>query len=97
MSNKVKLHIPTEQYGYVEFEVELEPEDAIAHYNEIVRAARAGDGLEKKEFDAFIDRYLEGEDNHIEQYEKMNAEQKTIVQCIKRSLARIDYKHKKQA
>jgi hypothetical protein len=90
---KATLHFPTEQYGYAEVEVEVNRiEDALSAYRAVVKPQT---GLEKKEFDAFIDRYLLGDKNHVEDYEKMNEEQKMIVQTIKRSLARIKSREQK--
>lgn len=87
---KAELHIPTEQYGFVAITLEdFDPESVRETYNTYKAAFQAKAGLEKKAFDAFIDRYLQGEKNHVEDYEKMNDEQKMVVQVIKRSLARI--------
>ncbi len=84
---KATLHFPVEQYGFAEVELEVSsPEEAIAAYK---AATKQNEGLEKKSYDGFIDRYLMGEQNHVEDYEKMNDEQKMIVQTIKRSLKRI--------
>jgi len=87
---KATLHIPTEQYGFAEVEIEVNSvTEAVEAYRSAQRAALPQNGLEKKAFDAFLDRYLLGDKNHVEDYERMNDEQKMIVQTIKRSLARI--------
>ena len=86
---KATLHIPTEQYGFVEVEVEADSvEEAVSLY------PKNGEGLSDKEFNAFIDNQLIGSDNHIEQYEKASADQKAIIQVIKRALKRIEYKNR---
>jgi hypothetical protein len=83
---KTKLHIPTEQYGYVEVETEVEDiQEALALYKEV----KGGAGLAPNEYNGFIDRMLMGDENHLEDYLKMSAEQQACVQVIKRALKRL--------
>ncbi len=94
MEIKVGLHIPTEQYGFVLVECEgLSAEQTAELYNEYSRAFLPKVGLADKEYNAFIDRMLMGQDgNHIEQYEAMNDNQKYAVQVLKRGIKRLKAK-----
>ena len=71
---KFKLHIPTEQYGFIEAEYDDKTKDqirdAVSGYREIKAAwgkpeavengmgMTPGPGLKEKEFSAIIDKYL---------------------------------------
>ena len=92
---KITLHIPTEQYGYCQAEFEADDMNAVAHnYREIAKVFKSSGGLPDKEYNAFIDRMLAGEDNHVETYQAMSDQQKDAVQVIKRAQKRLDYKSK---
>ena len=93
---KHKLHIPTEQYGFVEVEFEASSEDFVAQtYRDIAAAFKPKSGLSDKDYNSFIDRYLLGELVHTEEYAAMSPDQQKTVQVIKRSLARIKSKQSK--
>lgn len=102
---KVSHRVPTQQYGYIEAEQDIDDALPVDTAQEKIRwmhdflvktmAERPVNELPKKDFDQFIDTYLQGGNNHIEVYEKMSPAQKDIVQTIKRSLARINYKETK--
>ncbi len=92
---KVILRLPTtDQYAYLETEIEvMSIEDGLAEYHRAMRLIKGGTGLDEKEYNAFIDNQLMGNDkNHIDQYEKMTTEQKAVVQVLKRALKRIKSK-----
>ena len=94
---KYKLHIPTEQYGFVEVEFEAFSEDFVEQtYRQVVNAFKPKAGLSDKDYNSFIDRYLLGELVHTEEYAAMSTDQQKTVQIIKRSLARIKSKQEKQ-
>lgn len=95
MTMKAKLHIPTEQYGFVEVEIDSTGEEAVDLYTKLSAYSKGGEGLEEKQFNAFIDTQLIGGSNHIEEYNQMTPSQQNIVQTIKRALKRIDYNQKK--
>lgn len=92
--NKVQLHIPVEQYGFVAIDCDgLTAEETASVYVEYAQAFKPKVGLLDKDFNAFIDRMLLGQEgNHIEQYEAMSERQKDQVQCIKRALKRLKAK-----
>jgi len=54
------------------------------------------DGLPSKDWNAFLDRYLETGKGETEDYFKMSEEQQRVVQEIKKSLKRISYKYKNE-
>lgn len=88
---KIKLHIPTEQFGFCEIEVdEVSPESVQETYRQYSSAFKAKDGVSEKEFSQFIDRQLEGKNGSedIPLYESMSDDQKRVVQIIKRAKKR---------
>ncbi len=91
---KALAHIPTEQYGFIEQELEGSTNEEIKMaYNAIKRAWEAQEGLTTKDFNAFLDNMLLKEDfNHVETYEAMNDQQRAVVQEIKKCLKRIKEK-----
>lgn len=87
---RATLRIPTaEQYAYIEITVEDTPESILDAYRDFTRKVKGSEGLQEKDFSKFIDQYLLGQSNHVEEYQKMSDEQKRTVQIIKRSLARL--------
>ncbi len=88
--------MPTnDSYGYLEVETESESiEDAYAAYKEAMGLIKGtvGVGLEKKDFDAWLDRYLTDHTGDADKYAQMNEAQTRTIQDIKRSMARIRYK-----
>ncbi len=102
---KITHRISTGQFEYVEIEqdfkdtayVESEMPSVIkSAHDDYVNAFKPKpiNSLSDKEFDTFIQQQLEGEGNHIEDYEKCSPDQKKIVQLIKRALKRITYKNR---
>lgn len=102
---KIKLHIPTEQYGFVEIEAESNPkieqviQDSIELYN-LARSPKlpsnesyGGEvGLDPKAWRMALDEFLEtGElKDGTNLYEKMSHEQKVVMQEIKKAFKRIN-------
>lgn len=99
--NKMKttLRIPTsEQFAFIEIETEVSsPEDAIEAYHHATRLLKANnEGLPEKDFNTWLDKYLESNTGEMEPYTKMSKAQQEIIQIIKRSVKRIAYKNNKQ-
>lgn len=90
---KVTLHIPTETYGFVAVEMEGTPEEVMITYREYADAFKPKEGLGDKEYNAFINKMLLNETNHVEEYNQMNEKQKYAVQVIKRGLKRLEAKN----
>ncbi len=85
-----KLHIPTEQYGFLEVEFDGSPEDAFAEYSRLTSIIKGGTGMDTKDFNKVVDELMSknsisGDPGMVE---LMNAEQVMIIQAIKRSRAR---------
>jgi hypothetical protein len=91
---KTEIRIPTLQYGYLNFEFEGTPEEAIAEHNRINILYNGGFGLSVEEFNAALDKYLTDGSGETEVYMQMSKEQQTVFQCVKRSLKRIADKQK---
>jgi hypothetical protein len=87
------IRIPTTQYGYIETEFEGTAEQAIEEHNRILLLYNGGFGLETKEFNAALDRYLSDGTGETEVYLKMSKEQRAVFQEIKKSLKRIEAKN----
>ena len=89
---EAELHVPVEQYGFIAVKVNDTAGGLIEAYRAISEANRTGEGLSNEEFDAFIQRQVSGQPNHIEDYNSMSQEQQKYVQIIKRAIKRINYK-----
>ena len=90
---KATFRIPAkEMYGYIELETEVETVEqaldgykgAMAQYNS------SGVGLDPKEWNRALDGYLTVGNCPSDVYERMNDEQKRVMQEIKKSLKRIN-------
>lgn len=103
---KVTFRIPTEQFSYIEVEEDMpiiHPKLVMDKFHTLVseykESIKPKVGLGDKEMNAFIDRQLMGETNHIEEYNSMSDvkmfSQKDVVQHIKRALKRIEAKQNK--
>ena len=94
---KVKYHIPTEQFGFMEIEGELGLGDVpttIQSYDD-VRASvmpktASGAGLDDKEWRTALDGYLTVGIIPSDVYERMNPEQQRVMQEIKKAFKRIN-------
>ena len=88
---KIKLHIPTEEYGFVEIESEADSiQEAIETYSASKTLKNAsGEGLDHKEWITALDRYLSTETGETAQYVRMSDSQKLVIQEIKKAIKRI--------
>lgn len=93
---KTVIRIPTTQYGYLEFDFDGTPQDAIAEHNRILLMYNGGFGLEPKEFNEALDKYLTDGTGVLEQYLKMSKEQQAVFQEIKKAFKRLDAKEGKE-
>lgn len=92
---KITYRIPTDAYAYVEIEQDLDKLDAVLireNYRELTAAFKVGDGIPEKDFDAFVERQLEGRPNDVEEYHRMSPEQQKYIQINKRAQNRIQYR-----
>lgn len=94
---KTTLHIPTEQFGFLEVEFEAQNEaEALEKYQELSNLAKGGEGVSQGQLEAFVKKQLLGEGNSIEEYNQMSKPQQDIVQMIKRLKKQINYKLSKE-
>lgn len=91
---KAQIRIPTTQYGYIEAEVEGTSEQIVEKHNELLKRYNGGFGLEDKEFNAWLDKYILTQTGNADKYAEMNVEQMNIIQSLKKSVARIKSKQK---
>lgn len=85
---KYLAHVPTEQYGFISIEVEGTAEEAVQAYKELQEAFKGGSGLPTKEFNAWLDSYLEGKPGSVNEWEQMSTVQKLVINEIKKSRKR---------
>lgn len=93
---KVIFRIPTEQYGYVEIEDDIDEgffdgEKLLEQYKSFKEtfSENKNVGLSDKEFNAFLDTYLFDGTGSADVYAAMNKTQQEFIQTLKRSLKRI--------
>lgn len=89
---KTTLRVPTaEPYAYVEFELDAPTiGDAMQLYKEATAFVTGGVGMDTREFNAVLDELMtknsiSGDPGMVE---RMNIEQQSIIQAVKRSRAR---------
>lgn len=88
---KTTLRIQTlDQYSFIEIDLEgeLTPEQVMEKYQAYKKSVTGGVGLDTKEFNRVLDRYLTEKTMDATDYEDMNTDQIAIIQSIKRSFAR---------
>jgi len=80
---KAKLHIPTEEYGFVEVDVEVENiDEAIALY------PRDKGGLNTPEWARVRDTFVNKGEINDEDFEKLNKAQKWFIMQLQTSIRR---------
>ena len=89
---KSTIRLATTQFCYIEFEVEGSVEDIIAEEKRIQKLYQGSEGLPEKEFNRVLDNYIWKDDMLSTDYEVMSLSQQDIIQVIKRSKKRRDYK-----
>jgi hypothetical protein len=88
----MKIHIPTEQYGFIEADVET-VEEAKNISDEIKSTFKDNyDGLDTKVWNKCLDHYLTEYTMSADDYANMNKAQIACIQEIKKSMARISNK-----
>jgi len=94
---KAVLRLPTDTYAYIEMHVEDTPENIIQAYRDLTKLWQAGTGLVEAEFYRVLDKYVWKDGTmDSEEYAQMNLEQQAIIQTIKKSRNRNNYKLKHQ-
>lgn len=88
---KYDLHVPVEQYGFVNGVLDTDDVTEVRTAYERIKdvfAEKPANTLEDKEMTDFLFAQIHGLGNHIETYERMNAAQKTFINQLKKALAR---------
>lgn len=98
MPNKYLLHVPTNQFEFVEVQVNS-PEEARQQADEIKLAFQNNNnGLSEKEFDRVVEYYLCGSiqaDDQDRLGDTKNYSQRDMMNIMRRALARIKSKENK--
>lgn len=87
------IRIPTVQYGYMEFPFSGTPEEVITEHNRILQLYNGGFGLEPKEWNKWLDKYLTDKTGDADIYAQMSSQQQNVIQEIKRAIKRLEYKN----
>jgi len=89
---KATFRIPTKEYAYIELtEVEVaDMNEAHEKYLELERVITGEAGLQNKEWNQALDKYLSTNSLTESEYMSMSAEQKHIIQEIKKCVKRIN-------
>ena len=92
---KAKIRIPTrDPYAFIELDAEGTLEEINDTYHEMTSLHAVGGGLEPKEWNKALDTYLSTNELESDTYERMSANQKGLIQEIKRAFKRLEYKNK---
>lgn len=92
----MKIHIPTEQYGFIEVDVEgVQQAKMISDEVKYEFVDTCKEGLAPKQWNKAIDTYLTNQTLVADEYSEMNKFQKDVIQEVKRSFNRITYKEEK--
>ena len=86
---KYKIHLPTEQYGFIEAETE-DRDEAMTEYRRIKKIlnGKQSVGLDDKTWRSVLDRYLKDGKMEADKYSEMNTDQVLVIQEIKKSIKR---------
>lgn len=88
----IKIHIPTEQYGFIEvecnslIEAKMYSDESKALWSQ---ETPLGGALTVKEWNSTLDQYLTLNTIDSEIYEKLSPKQQGLIQEIKKSISRV--------
>jgi hypothetical protein len=86
MAMVVKLHIPVEQYGFAEFDIEVESyDDIIVEYHSFKSKLEEG-GLNSHDWAKLRDTYLQTGEIDQEKWEQASKLQKYVINEIKKGI-----------
>ena len=86
-----RIRIPTTQYGFLEFEFEGTPEQAVEEHNRILLLYNGGFGLEHKDWNAVVDRMLsKGDIESSDTWAALSKEQMWFINEIKKAFKRLE-------
>lgn len=90
------LRVPTkEPYAYIEVEIEAPTvDDAIEQHREITRKVQGGFGLDQKEWNKALDRYMNEETMDADTHAQMDERQQWMIHELDKAGSRINHKNK---
>ncbi len=89
-SFKASVRVPTGvDFAYLEIQVEGTPSAIIEAYDTFTRLVKVGAGLENKEWNEALDRYMDGKGMAPDIHEKMNKAQQWLIHEIDKSKGRL--------
>lgn len=91
---KYLAHIPTEQYGFIEFEMEGSTDEAVQQYEDVKKAINkeAGPGLGQREWCRFMDVYVSTgspPEDGMSLWQDMDMQQRITVNEVKKTMKRL--------
>lgn len=87
---KATLRIPTDQYAFVEVKVDGTPEEIKNHYESLKIEFLGGSGLQTREWNETLDKYLTEGNMDADKYANMSQGQQRVIQEIKKSYKRLN-------
>lgn len=88
---KTKIRIPSQQYAFIELEIEETPERILEIHDEFINLVKPKEGLSDKEWRAALDKYLDDGTMEADAYAQMSRLQTYVIQEIKKSIKRKKY------
>lgn len=82
---KHKIHIPTEEFGFCEAEIEGTPQEVADYYTELKGAMTGGDGLNTPQWAKVRNHYARSGEIETEDWEMCNKLQRYVLGQIKKS------------
>src|SRR3990167_10394759 len=88
---KASIRVPTGlDYAYIEIQAEGTVEGLVGAYRSLQGALKVGVGLETKEWNRVLDKYLKGEGMETDVGERMDEQQKWLIHEIDKANNRIN-------
>lgn len=88
---KTTIRIPTTQFAYLQFEFEGTPEEAIEEHNRIIKLYNNENaGLDQKEWNKLLDKYILTGVMESDEGERMSEKQSWMVHELDKSSSRVN-------
>ena len=95
---KVKIHIPTMEYGFIEVELEQDSvnkenlfEDIVLIHDTLKLAIGDKEGLNQKDWARVRNTYLNTGEIEVEEHESLSKAQRFVINEIKKSIRNLDH------
>lgn len=90
---KTQFQVKTAEFEYIMQEADgLSAEEAVMAYRALQRAVKGEPGLEQKDWNRAVDRYLSNGGGETETWAKMSDKQKWFINEVKKAFARLEDK-----